>query len=299
MNNKNNQGKELSHPLIKDGWFSEVSENWPGQAFKLKVEKILHVEKSDFQDVLVFKSTNYGNVLVLDGVIQASERDEFAYQEMISHVALNNHPCPKRVLVIGGGDGGVLREITKHETVEEAILVEIDEAVVRVSKLYLPDMAKGFDQPSVKVKITDGYEYLRSIETKFDVIITDSSDPEGPAEQLFQKDYFELMNQALTDKGVYIMQASENIWLKLNVLIHLKKTCKEVFPSVEYTYACVPTYTSGQLGLMVCSKDPENDLTVPTRTWGIDTEKRINKYYNSALHQASFKLPTFARKALK
>lgn len=283
---------------IIDGWFSEVNDGWPGQAFKLKVDKILHVEKSDFQDVLVFKSTSYGNVLVLDGVVQATERDEFAYQEMITHVALNNHPNPKRVLVIGGGDGGVLREIVKHDTVEEAILVEIDECVVRVSKLYLPEMAKGFDHPRVKVEIRDGFEYLRSIRNEFDAIITDSSDPDGPAEQLFEKSYFEMMEQALTEKGVYIMQASENVWLKLNVLKHLKTACKEVFPAVEYTHACVPTYTSGQLGLMVCSKDPENNLKIPTRSWSVQTEKTINKYYNRELHEASFHLPTFARKVL-
>lgn len=246
----------------------------------------------------MFKSTDYGNVLVLDGVVQATERDEFAYQEMITHVALNNHPNPKRVLVIGGGDGGVLREIVKHDTIEEAILVEIDECVVRVSKLYLREMAKGFDHPRVKVEIRDGFEYLRSIRNEFDVIITDSSDPDGPAEQLFEKSYFEMMEQALTEKGVYIMQASENVWLKLNVLKHLKAACKEVFPAVEYTYACVPTYTSGQLGLMICSKDPENNLKVPTRCWDSETEMAINKYYNRALHEASFNLPTFARKVL-
>lgn len=248
--------------------------------------------------MLVFKSTDYGNVLVLDGVVQATERDEFAYQEMITHVALNNHPNPKRVLVIGGGDGGVLREIVKHDCVEEAILVEIDECVVKVSKLYLPDMSKGFDHPRVQVQIRDGFEYLRSIRNEFDVIITDSSDPDGPAEQLFEKSYFEMMEQALTEKGVYIMQASENVWLKLNVLKHLKTACKEVFPSVEYTHACVPTYTSGQLGLMVCSKDPQNNLKLPTRSWDPEIEKSINKYYNRELHEASFHLPTFARKVL-
>lgn len=113
--------------MITDGWFREISDMWPGQAMTLKVKKVLHHEKSKYQDVLIFESTDYGTVLVLDNVIQATERDEFSYQEMITHLAMNSHPNPKKVLVIGGGDGGVLREVVKHESVEEAILCDIDE----------------------------------------------------------------------------------------------------------------------------------------------------------------------------
>jgi spermidine synthase len=117
---------DITHATIKDGWFREISEMWPGQAMTLRVKKVLHHEKSKYQDVLIFESTDYGNVLVLDNVIQATERDEFSYQEMITHLAMNSHPNPKKVLVIGGGDGGVLREVVKHECVEEAILCDID-----------------------------------------------------------------------------------------------------------------------------------------------------------------------------
>jgi spermidine synthase len=110
-----------------DGWFREISDMWPGQAMTLKVKNVIHHEKSKYQDVLIFESTDYGTVLVLDNVIQATERDEFSYQEMITHLAMNSHPNPKKVLVIGGGDGGVLREVVKHDCVEEAILCDIDE----------------------------------------------------------------------------------------------------------------------------------------------------------------------------
>lgn len=116
----------LTQALL-DGWFREISNMWPGQAMTLKVNQVLHHEKSKYQDVLIFESTDYGTVLVLDNVIQCTERDEFSYQEMITHLAMNSHPNPKKVLVIGGGDGGVLREIVKHECVEEAILCDIDE----------------------------------------------------------------------------------------------------------------------------------------------------------------------------
>lgn len=119
--------------MITDGWFREISEMWPGQAMTLKVKNVLHHEKSKYQDVLIFESTDYGTVLVLDNVIQCTERDEFSYQEMITHLAMNSHPNPKKVLVIGGGDGGVLREVVKHDCVEEAILCDIDE----VGRRYL------------------------------------------------------------------------------------------------------------------------------------------------------------------
>ncbi|KAI1805141.1 spermidine synthase [Daldinia bambusicola] len=179
---------------------------WPGQAMTLKVKKVLHHEKSKYQDVLIFESTDYGTVLVLDNVIQCTERDEFSYQEMITHLAMNSHPDPKKVLVIGGGDGGVLREVVKHECLEEAVLCDIDEAVIRLSKQYLPGMAEGFKHPKVKVHVGDGFKFLNDYKNAFDVIITDSSDPEGPAESLFQKSYFELLHGALRPGGVITTQ---------------------------------------------------------------------------------------------
>lgn len=179
---------------------------WPGQAMTLKVNQVLHHEKSKYQDVLVFESSDYGTVLVLDNVIQCTERDEFAYQEMITHLAMNSHPNPKSVLVIGGGDGGVLREVVKHDTVEKAILCDIDEAVIRVSKKYLPGMSIGYQHPKTETYVGDGFKFLEDRKNEFDVIITDSSDPEGPAESLFQKPYFQLLFGALKEGGVITTQ---------------------------------------------------------------------------------------------
>ncbi|KAL4779462.1 Spermine/spermidine synthase-domain-containing protein [Aspergillus varians] len=289
---------EITHPTIKDGWFSEQSEMWPGQAMNLKVNQILHHEKSKYQDVLVFESSDYGTVLVLDHVIQCTERDEFSYQEMITHLAMNSHPNPKKVLVIGGGDGGVLREVIKHECVEEAILCDIDEAVIRVSKKYLPGMSIGFQHPNVKVHVGDGFEFLKQRVNEFDVIITDSSDPEGPAESLFQKPYFELLRDALRDGGVITTQGSENQWLHLPLITNLKKDCKSVFPVAEYAYTTIPTYPSGQIGFMVCCKDASRNVKEPVRSWTREEEERLCRYYNQDIHRASFVLPNFARKAL-
>lgn len=289
---------ELTHPMIVDGWFAEKSETmWPGQAMALKVNRVLHTERSLYQDVLVFESSNYGNVLVLDGAIQATERDEFSYQEMITHLAMNSHPNPKKVLVIGGGDGGVLREVVKHECVEEAVLCDIDEAVIRVAKQYLPEMSKSYDHPKVKTFIGDGFKFLDDYKNTFDVIITDSSDPEGPAASLFQKSYFELLKGALTEKGVITTQA-ENIWLHMKIITALKADCKQVFPVAEYAYTTIPTYPSGQIGFMVCSKDPQANVKVPLRSFDAETEKKELKYYNKEIHSASFILPTWARDAL-
>ncbi|MCJ1366009.1 putrescine aminopropyltransferase [Acarospora aff. strigata] len=312
---------EITHPTIKDGWFREISNMWPGQAMTLKVNQILHHEKSKYQDVLIFESSDYGTVMVLDNVIQSTERDEFAYQEMITHLAMNSHPNPRKVLVIGGGDGGVLREVVKHETVEEAVLCDIDEvdhihipnhlqnkvtntlaipqSVIRLSKKYLPGMSIGFQHPSVRTHIGDGFKFLADKKNEFDVIITDSSDPEGPAESLFQKPYFELLHGALREGGVITTQGSENQWLHLSMITALKKSCKEVFPTVEYAYTTIPTYPSGQIGFMVCCKDPERDLKTPVRSWSVEEEEKLCRYYSREIHGASFVLPVFARKALR
>lgn len=290
--------QEITHPTIVDGWFREISDTmWPGQAMTLKVDKVLHHEKSKYQDVLVFKSTDYGNVLVLDNVIQATERDEFSYQEMIAHLALNSHPNPKKVLVIGGGDGGVLREIVKHELVEEAWLCDIDEAVINVSKKYLPEMSASYAHPKVKTYIGDGFQFLRDYQNTFDVIITDSSDPEGPAETLFQEDYFKLLNSALTEKGVITTQA-ESMWIHLSIIKDLKKACNSVFPVAEYAYTTIPTYPTGQIGFMVCSKDKDANVKKPLRQLSDEEESKLYRYYNKRIHEASFVLPTWVDKEL-
>ncbi|KAF3809095.1 Spermidine synthase [Colletotrichum gloeosporioides] len=272
---------------------------WPGQAMTLKVKKVIHHEKSKYQDVLIFESTDHGMVLVLDNVIQCTERDEFSYQEMITHLAMNSHPNPKKVLVIGGGDGGVLREVVKHDTVEEAILCDIDEAVIRLSKQFLPGMAVGFDHPKSKTHVGDGFKFLEEYKNTFDVIITDSSDPEGPAESLFQKPYFQLLHDALREGGVITTQGSENQWLHLSLITKLKKDCKEIFPVAEYAYTTIPTYPSGQIGFMVCTKDANRNVKEPIRKWSPEEEEKLCKYYNADIHKAAFILPNFAKKALE
>lgn len=277
---------------INNGWFSELSTLWPGQAMSLQVEEVLFKGKSEYQDVIVFKSKSYGTVLVLDGVIQATERDEFAYQEMLAHLPLCSHPNPEKVLVIGGGDGGILREIAKHKTVKEITICEIDKMVIDVSKKYLPSMAKGFDDPRVNVFIGDGYAYMKSKPGEFDVIIVDSSDPVGPAEALFQREFYEYMKLALRPGGIICTQA-ECQWLHLDIIKNLLELGKSLFAHAEYAYTTIPTYPCGQIGFLLGSLG--GSCKVPQRKLENDVE--VN-YYNPELHSASFVLPNFAKKSL-
>ncbi|KAH9247893.1 spermidine synthase [Batrachochytrium salamandrivorans] len=286
----------MEHPNVKDGWFKETAALWPGQAMTLEVKEILHHEKSLFQDVLVFESTHHGNVLVLDGVIQCTERDEFAYQEMITHLPMNAHPDPKKVLVIGGGDG-VLREVVKHECVEQVTLVEIDEAVIKASKQFLPAMAAGFQHPKATIHVGDGFEYLKNNLGAYDVIITDSSDPVGPAEALFQESFYELMRNSLLPGGIICTQG-ECQWLHLPLIKTVISASRKIYPVVEYAWAAVPTYPCGQIGFILCCNEAGRNLKVPTRRFAQDFERANLKYYNAEVHSSAFVLPQFTSNAL-
>ena len=210
---------------------------------------------------------------------------------MITHLPLASHPCPKKVLVVGGGDGGVVREVLKHDTVEQVDLCDIDEAVIRVSKQYLPHMSALLASPKVAIHIGDGFKFLADNLTTYDVIITDSSDPVGPAESLFQKPYFELLHAALAPGGIIASQ-SECLWLHLPSIKDLVSMARTIFPVVEYAYTTVPTYPSGQIGFLVCSKNADRDLRSPARA------VHGTAYYNADIHRAAFVLPEFARSIL-
>ncbi|KAL8601375.1 hypothetical protein ACOMHN_042379 [Nucella lapillus] len=284
---------------IKNGWFSEVSPLWPGQAMSLEVDQVLYHQKSKYQDVLVFKSKTYGNVLVLDGVIQCTERDEFSYQEMITHLPLFSHPKPRRVLVIGGGDGGVVREILKHPGVEQVDMCEIDEIVVEVSKQFLPAMSAGFADPRLRLHIKDGCQFMEQHHASFDVIITDSSDPIGPACTLFEQRYYQLMKEALTPGGIICSQG-ECLWLHLDLIGSMQEFCRSLFPSVSYAHTAIPTYPSGQIGFLLCSLDPAINFAEPRRVPDPRERSQMElRYYNPDIHRAAFVLPEFARKVLE
>jgi len=308
--------------LIENSWFAESEVMWPGQRFSLKVaeEGVLHRSKSKFQDILVFQSETYGKVLVLDGVIQLTERDEFAYQEMIAHLPLFAHAEPKRVLIVGGGDGGVLREVARHSCVEVVDMCEIDEAVVKVAREHFGDStATAFDDPRLTLVHADAAAYLKTVVDGsgdasdpavaaalkrrgggwpgYDVIIVDSSDPVGPAETLFAPAFYDSMRAALAPGGCVCTQG-ECLWLHLPLISKVVRACRGIFPTVEYAFTTVPTYPSGQIGFVVCSlDDSERALVRPLRAPNRDLQK-VLRYYNPDVHAAAFVLPEFASREL-
>ncbi|KAL8121215.1 hypothetical protein AgCh_018098 [Apium graveolens] len=248
---------------------------------------------------MVFQSATYGKVLVLDGVIQLTERDECAYQEMITHLPLCSISNPKKVLVIGGGDGGVLREVSRHSSVEQIDICEIDKMVVDVSKQFFPEVAVGYEDPRVKLHIGDGVAFLKAVpEGTYDAVIVDSSDPIGPAQELFEKPFFKSVSKALRPGGVVCTQA-ESIWLHMHIIEDIVANCRQIFKgSVNYAWTTVPTYPSGVIGFMLCSTEGAPvDFKHPVSQ--IDESDRPLKFYNPEIHTAAFSLPTFAKKVIE
>ncbi|GFV15334.1 spermidine synthase [Trichonephila clavipes] len=276
---------------FKKGWFTETGTLNGDQAMSIQVDEVLYEGKSQFQDIVVFQSNRFGRVLVLDNAIQLSELDEYSYQEMITFLPLNSHPNPKKVLIIGGGDGGAVREAVKHPMVESVTLCEIDEKVIEVSKKYLPFMAKGFESPKLKVYIGDGAEFMRNHQHEFDVIITDSSDPKGPAVCLFQRPYYESLQKALKPGGIIASQG-ESFWFDRKLIAEMIKMCKEIFPVVDYGSSYVPTYPGGQIGYLCCSTSPDTNFRQPLNLFSVEVLKELNlKYYTPDTHRAAFALP--------
>ena len=268
-------------------WFSEIDTMWPWLSLWLMVKKVLYAQKSRFQDILVFESESFWNVLVLDWVIQLSERDESAYQEMLAHLPLFVHQNPERVLIIGWWDGWVLREVIKHDCVEEVILCEIDQWVIDVSKEFFPTISTWFDNKKLKVIVWDWSEYMDENEEKFDVVIVDSSDPIWPANTLFTESFYLSIKNKLNTWGVVAVQW-ESLFLHRDLALNLKKIMSNIFRFTDYSQVHVPTYPWGNIGLLICSD--LNDVKEPKRVISTKIVDSL-KYYSCDVHKASFVLP--------
>jgi spermidine synthase len=281
--------------MAESKWFSEKEVMWPGQRFCLEIEKELYHERSEYQDILVFNSTHYGKVLVLDGVIQLTERDEHAYQEMMAHVAMFAHENPEKVLIVGGGDGGVLREVCRHSCVKTIDMCEIDPAVCRIAKEFELSTATSFDDPRLNLVHEDAAEFvLRDEAGPYDIIIVDSSDPVGPAESLYKPGFYESMKAVLKRGGIIACQG-ECMWLHLPLITTVMHACVDIFEAVDYCYTTVPTYPSGQIGIILGSNVPRN-LSEPVRDPGPMAGSL--RYYSPEVHSAAFVLPAFAEKEI-
>ncbi|MCP3940450.1 MAG: spermidine synthase [Desulfobacteraceae bacterium] len=280
---------------IQNGWFSEICPMWPGVALSLEIMETIYSKKSKFQQIDLYQTRHHGKMLVLDGIIQLTEFDEFTYQEMMTHLPLFSHPDPKSVLVIGGGDGGVLREIGRHDVVEKIDFCEIDEAVIAVSKKFLPELGCGFDDSRVNVHIGDGNAFIQKKINAYDVIIVDSSDPIGPGEVLFKKAFYEGLKNALKPGGIIATQG-ESIFMHQEWVGTLAGITRELFLVQAYANIYVPTYPGGNIGICMGSLGPK--LVTPARQICQSIQDQL-KYYTPQMHKAAFVLPYFAEKLLK
>ncbi len=272
---------------MSGNWYTEKqTENF---GITMKINKTLHVEQTEWQFLEMAETAEWGNMLFLDGMVMTSQKDEFVYHEMVAHVPLFTHPNPENVLVVGGGDGGVIREVMKHPKVKKATLVDIDGKVIEYSKQYLPEIAGELDNPRVEVIVGDGFMHIAKSENEYDVIMVDSTEPMGPAVDLFTKGFYAGIHKALKEDGLFVAQ-SDNPWFKADLIKQVQSDVKEIFPITKLYTANIPTYPSGLWCFTIGSKK-HDPLAVPEEQFHeVDT-----KYYTKELHKAAFVLPKFVK----
>lgn len=276
-------------------WYSE--QHTDNVRFSIKVDKHLFTGQSEFQRIDVFKSKEFGTFFTLDGLMMVTEKDEFIYHDMIVHVALATNPKIKNVLVIGAGDGGTVRELTRYPSIEKIDMVEIDKMVVDVCREYLPLTASKLDEPRVQLYFEDGLKFVRFKENAYDLIIVDSTDPFGPGEGLFTKEFYGNCYKALTEDGILVNQ-HENPYYDsyAQSMQRAHKRIREFFPICRVYQAHIPTYPSGHWLFGFASKkyDPLTNFDGKEwRTLGLKT-----KYYNTEIHKGCFALPTYVKELL-
>lgn len=264
-----------------------------GFGITIKVKETLFSDTSEFQKVDVVDTEGLGKMLFLDGLVMTSERDEFYYHEMISHVPLSSHKAPKSVLVIGGGDGGTVREVLKHNTVEKVVLCEIDGMVIDVCKKYLPTIAGKLEDPRVEVKVEDAIEYIKDKKDEFDVILIDSTDPMGPGEGLFTEEFYTNVKQALRQGGIMAAQ-SESPFANQPEIAKMYPLLRKVFPIVNTFVGPIPTYPGGNWSWCFCSESVKPlDFIAEDRVAEIEKDAQL---YNIDIHKSCFALPNFLKK---
>lgn len=267
-------------------WYTERQAD--GVALSCKVIQTLHSEQTPFQRLDVIETAQYGRMLVLDGMVQTTEADEFVYHEMIVHVAMQTHPGPKRVAVVGGGDGGTVREVLKYRSVESVKLIEIDARVVEASRRFFPELSKGLDDPRVECLYVDGIRHIEKSKNAYDVVIVDSTEPVGPAVGLFSRKFYVSCYESLTDQGILVAQ-TESPFFNRDLLEKAYSAIYQVFPISRLYLASVPTYPSGLWSFSLGSKG-RDPLEVTPDLDGIST-----RYYTEGIHQAAFHLPRFVQ----
>lgn len=277
-------------------WFTEL--HTKDVKFSIRVDKQLYSGQSDFQRIDVFTSPEFGRFLTLDNFMMLTEKDEFIYHEMITHIPMAVHPCAKKILVIGGGDGGVVRELVRYPYVESIDLVEIDEEVVKVCKEYLPFTAGWLDDPRVHIHFEDGLRYVRNKENEYDLIIVDSTDPFGPGEGLFTREFYGNCYKALKEDGIMVNQHESPFYDEDRAACQrAHKLIVQSFPISRVYQAHIPTYPSGHWLFGFASKKYHPLKNLREEEWnklGIKC-----KYYTTTLHKGAFYIPAYVEEMFK
>ena len=266
-------------------------------SIRIHGDRLFH-EVSPYQTVEVFDTPANGKMLTIDRMVMCTETDEAPYHEMIVHVPMLTHPSVKDVLVIGAGDGGTIRELVRHQGIERIIMVEIDEAVVRASKQFLPAISSALEHPKLNLLIDNGIKFVKNAaDSSYDLVIIDSSDPVGPSEGLFTKSFYEDVYRCLRPGGIVTVQSESPIFHK-DAFVDLNKCLKQVFgvESVHCYLVFIPMYPTGMWSLTYCSKEGPH----PVKNFNFEkatkfTQEYNLRYYNAEIHKAAFALPNFIR----
>jgi len=288
--------------FTRNVWFTDKDEN---QALSLRYTgEILHDTQSHYQRVRILESYKYGKILTLDNMVMTTEQDEYHYHEMISHIAMLTHHNPKNILVIGGGDGGTVREILRHKNVEKVTMVEIDNEVIQACKKHLPNIACELNNPKLELIVDDGIAFVKKAQANsYDIVIVDGSDPVGPAQGLFSTEFYRNCFKALKDDGILVSQG-ESPKFNEKVFVELNSTLKEIFGenNTKISLFYVPTYPTGmwsfQYGLKNPKKNNSLEKTIEQNKIAEFVAKNNLRYYNFDIHHASFALPNFVKKLI-
>jgi len=272
---------------------------YDGYGQRFSVDRMLHEVRTEHQHLVIFENARMGRVMALDGVIQTTEADEFIYHEMLTHVPILAHGAAKRVLIIGGGDGGMLREVSKHASVEHITMVEIDGTVVDMCKEFLPNHSQGaFDDARLNLVIDDGMRFVATTTEKFDVIISDSTDPIGPGEVLFSENFYQACHRCLNQGGVLVTQ-NGTPFMQLDTVRNTAGRMNGLFADWHFYHAAVPTYIGGSMTFAWGSTNPAlRKVDAATLAQRFAASGVRTRYYNPAIHQGAFALPQYVLQAI-
>ncbi|MBQ7594584.1 MAG: polyamine aminopropyltransferase [Synergistaceae bacterium] len=271
-----------------DLWLREYSTD--NLKLSMKIKEFLHSEKTPYQELLIADTYEYGKVLMLDGAYQLTEKDEFTYSEMMAHVPLCAHKNPEKVLIIGGGDGAIMREVLKHDCVKKCTLIDIDERVIECSKKFLPFASCSFGDERADVKCIDAMKYIRETSERYDVVIIDSTDPVDFAAGLFQSSFYSDVKRVMNDDAM-LSELTESPFTDTDIMLQAIREMRKVFPIVKMYWGVVPTYPSGMwtYGVASMSEDPSRPIR----------EVKPTKYYTQEIHKSAFILPPFLADMIK